>query len=113
MPRLDGTGPWGAGPMTGWGRGLCGSGGGAGYARGGRGLGFRRGPGGRYGRGFEWGGALPRQGGTYAPAYGMPYPHEGDPVREMDALRSEAEALKARMEEISRRMREMEKPPTE
>jgi len=24
MPRFDGTGPWGSGPGTGWGRGPCG-----------------------------------------------------------------------------------------
>ena len=23
MPRFDGTGPWGLGPNTGWGRGIC------------------------------------------------------------------------------------------
>ena len=33
MPRFDGTGPWGMGPGTGWGRGPC---------RGGYGYGFRR-----------------------------------------------------------------------
>ncbi len=64
MPRFDGTGPAGAGPMTGWGRGYCGTGfdrasgpgfghgqgGGMGYGHGfgrGRGMGpgFGRGPG--------------------------------------------------------------------
>ena len=34
MPRFDGTGPWGTGPGTGWGRGPCGGGG--------YGCGFRR-----------------------------------------------------------------------
>ncbi len=34
MPRLDGTGPWGRGPMTGWGRGFCGMGSGRGFGRG-------------------------------------------------------------------------------
>jgi len=41
MPRFDGTGPMGQGPMTGRGLGSCG--GGMGYGRGqGRGFGFRR-----------------------------------------------------------------------
>lgn len=26
MPRFDGTGPWGLGPLTGWGLGPCGAG---------------------------------------------------------------------------------------
>ena len=48
MPRGDGTGPWGLGPMTGRGAGFC-----AGYRAprymnfGGRGLGFGRGRGNR------------------------------------------------------------------
>lgn len=41
MPKFDGTGPLGQGPMTGRGMGLCGRG--LGYGRGfGRGFGFRR-----------------------------------------------------------------------
>ena len=41
MPRFDGSGPMGQGPMTGRGLGPCG--GGMGYGRGqGRGFGFRR-----------------------------------------------------------------------
>ena len=75
MPGFDGTGPMGAGPMTGWGRGVCGPNQGAGYvapspARGGyrapayggtpgrsfgRGLGFRQGFGMGFGRGRGFG----------------------------------------------------------
>jgi hypothetical protein len=90
MPRFDGTGPAGMGPMTGWGRGYCntsqttygsapawgpgywGAVYGSGFGRG-RGFsqsrGFDRGfwPGtgrGRgYGRGFGWRGAYPARGG--------------------------------------------------
>lgn len=44
MPRFDGTGPWGSGPGTGWGKGPCGAG--MGWRRGrrifGRGFGWRR-----------------------------------------------------------------------
>ena len=42
MPRLDGTGPAGMGPMTGRGLGPCGYGYGRGYGRG-RGMGYGRG----------------------------------------------------------------------
>ena len=90
MPRLDGTGPAGMGPRTGWGQGYCnpsqttygsapagrpgyqGSGYGQGFARAqgfgqGRGFnsGFRPGPGmGRgYGRGFGRRGANNARGG--------------------------------------------------
>jgi hypothetical protein len=82
MPGLDGTGPAGIGPMTGWGRGYCnpslgaygpapvfgpaywGPGYGRGFARGpgfGRGRGFRRG----FGRGPGWRGAFPAWGRWY------------------------------------------------
>lgn len=103
--------------MTGWGRGFCGSETRASYGRGGRGFGGQRGLAGwfgrGYGRGFGWGGALPRRAGAYGPPYAgsYSYPYEENPAREMDVLKSEAESLKARMEEISRRIQELEKPP--
>lgn len=40
MPRMDGTGPMGAGPMTGRGLGICGGGMGVGRCGRGRGWGF-------------------------------------------------------------------------
>jgi hypothetical protein len=77
MPAFDGTGPYGAGPMTGWGRGFCSPRGSAyapyqswgpgyrGLAYGpgfGRGRGFRRGfgPGMGWGRGYGRGFGFPR-----------------------------------------------------
>ena len=42
MPRLDGTGPMGSGPGTGWGLGPCGGGMAYGRQARGRGLGWRR-----------------------------------------------------------------------
>ena len=48
MPRLDGTGPMGQGPMTGRGMGNCPAGGR------GRGQGFGRGFGGRFFRGWPF-----------------------------------------------------------
>ena len=78
MPGFDGTGPMGAGPMTGGGRGFCnpayagygqGYGGGFGYGRGlagaavfSRGFGPGLGWGGGYGRGFG--------GRAFYPAWG-------------------------------------------
>lgn len=60
MPRFDGTGPQGQGPMTGRGMGPCGQGGrpvGPGMGRGagrGMGQGYGRQGGRGYGRGFCW-----------------------------------------------------------
>ena len=70
MPRFDGTGPDGRGPMTGWGRGFCnpseaGVAPGAAPAVEYRGFGRGRGPG--QGRGLGRGrGRTPGQGRTYA-----------------------------------------------
>ncbi len=72
MPRGDGTGPGGMGPMTGRGAGFC-----AGYDR----PGFLNPIGGRLGGGFGWargglpvnyggwGGYQPQYGGGYIPQY--------------------------------------------
>lgn len=43
MPKFDGTGPWGYGPVTGWGMGHCGNGRRCGSGRG-FGQGFRQRP---------------------------------------------------------------------
>lgn len=89
MPRFDGTGPAGVGPMTGWGRGFCAPAGpayapygdrgpgfwGPGYGRGfgrGRGFGPGRGLGRGLGRGMGWGKGYGRGFGRRAfnPAWG-------------------------------------------
>ena len=126
MPGFNGTGPMGAGPMTGGGRGFCnpayagyGSGntGGFGYARGyGRGRGCRRGfgPGtGRgpgYGRGFGWQGFYPAWGAGHGPAngpfYGNPYGMSSE--EELHMLRNEADAIKSDLEGINKRIEELE-----
>lgn len=62
MPAMDGTGPYGNGPMTGFGRGYCGNpnwnrpawGCGRGFGRGFGAGGFRRGPSFGPGRGLGW-----------------------------------------------------------
>jgi hypothetical protein len=117
MPRFDGTGPMGAGPMTGGGRGFCNPGGAAygpsygrgfGYGRGyGRGRGFRRGfgpgPGwGRgYGRDFGWRAFYPEWGAGCAPAYG---PSNMNPRDEANMLRDEAEYIKQELDAINKRI---------
>ena len=122
MPGLDGTGPWGEGPMTGGGRGYCNSArkvygpnyANYGWGRGpGRGRGFRRGfyPGygrGRgYGRGFGWRAAYPAYGGWYGPppfdaTYAM------DPKDEVEILKDESASIKQDLNAIQRRIGEIE-----
>ncbi len=129
MPRGDGTGPLGLGPMTGRAAGYC-----AGYpAPGymnpipGRGWGgFGPGPGwgrGWFGRGggrgwrhWYWATGLP---GWARAAYGWPafggsaypYPYEPDlaPKEEMDMLKSQAEFFKQQIEDIQNRISTLEK----
>jgi hypothetical protein len=119
MPGFDGTGPMGAGSMTGGARGFCNPAY-AGYGRGyGRGRGFRRGfgPGlgwGRgYGRGFggrafypDWGtGYAPASSPSYGPWYGNPYGM--NPQDELHMLRDEADAIKSDLEGITKRIQEL------
>ena len=126
MPGFDGTGPMGAGPMTGGARGFCNPasadygpiyGGGFGYGRGfGRGRGFRRGFGqgrgwGRgYGRGFGWRTFSPAWGAGYGPAYGPVYgnPYGMSPEDELNMLRNEADAVRSDLEGINKRIEELE-----
>lgn len=91
MPGFDGTGPAGAGPMTGGGRGYCSSGYGYrcnwGYGRGyGRGLGY----------GAGWGG----------PGYYPPAPPT--PEQERQALSIEAQNLRQALRDIERRLAELQ-----
>ena len=130
MPGMDGTGPMGAGPMTGGGWGLCnpygrsygayGGYGAYGAPRFGRGRGFRGGfgPGfgrGRgFGRGFGWramGAPWGAWGGWYGPAYGSPYPM--NPEAEVSMLRDEAGYMKEELDAINKRIQELESESTE
>lgn len=104
MPGFDGTGPQGAGPMTGGARGLCnpraiGYGsqfvGGFGY---GRGFGMGRG----YGRGFGRG-----MGMAYGPGYVPRYPLE--PADEITRLKAEADYMKRSLDAVNKRIEELEK----
>ena len=120
MPRGDGTGPAGMGPMTGRAAGYCAGYpvpgfmnpvGGRGYGGRGRGGGFGRGRG--FGRGFGWA----RAGYGY-PAWGeavnpyAPYPAPAaptvNPEQELAGLKQQAEYLQNALNEIKERMAELE-----
>ncbi|MCK5594864.1 DUF5320 domain-containing protein [bacterium] len=103
MPRGDGTGPGGMGPMTGRAAGYC-----AGYSvpgymnpiagrgRFGYGLGFGRGRG--FGRGFGFRGA----------AYdGYPYAPEITSQQETDMLKEQSKAITEELEAINKRISEL------
>jgi hypothetical protein len=123
MPRGDGTGPAGMGPMTGRAAGFC-----AGYPVpgymnpvGGRGY-WGWGRGGGFGRGFGWGRAgygFPAYGGAVNPyAYGgavNPYAYGGAPFtptvapqQELDGLKGQAEYLEDALDGIKKRIEELE-----
>jgi hypothetical protein len=110
MPRGDGTGPMGMGPMTGRAAGYCveyatpgfmntlpgrGMGGGRGWGRG-----FGR------GRGMGWG-----RGWMY-PGVGYPVPYAAPPAAPQDepaALKEQAKYLTESLDDINRRLAELEK----
>ena len=126
MPGGDGTGPTGAGPMTGRAAGYCAGNAAPGYVNpgGGRGFGGRgRGGGGRGGFGWRnrfyatgltgWQRAAmgyPAFGGV-APGAG-PYPGpvapamDGEP--QLEALKAQAEYLEETLDGIRKRMEELE-----
>lgn len=113
MPRGDGTGPWGVGPMTGRGLGYCAGFPVPGYLNPGPGFGPRRGWPGWGGRGRGWwrfrrayAAAVPWTWWYRVPrgAYGFYY---GNPADEED-LREEAEMLKEEMEVLRERLEEIE-----
>jgi len=115
MPRGDGTGPRGLGPMTGRAAGYCAGYPAAGFmnpyiGRPGLGFGYGRGLGrGRgYGRGF-WPiypypitSPMPYGGGGF-------YQPPAEPKQEMEMLAGEAKYLKEQLEEIKKRITELEK----
>ena len=120
MPRGDGTGPAGMGPMTGRAAGYCAGYpvpgfmnpvGGRGY--GGRGRGFRGGGFGR-GRGFGWAGAgygYPAWGGAVASPY-APYPGSVAPTptpeQELAGLKQQTEYFENALGEIKKRIEQLE-----
>ena len=122
MPGFNGTGPQGAGPMTGGARGYCNPGYSRNYFAYGRGYGigrgFRGGFGGGsgwgrgYGRGFGWRGAYQPYGAWYGPdRYAAPYTIK--PEDELNMLKNEATAIKNDLDEINKRIKEIESQPQE
>jgi hypothetical protein len=97
MPRGDGTGPAGQGPMTGRGMGYC-----AGLSMPGfMNFGFGRGPGRGlgFGRGFAW------RARFFQPVMQPQAMTEAD---EKKILQEELEILKEEMKEIQKRLKEIE-----
>jgi hypothetical protein len=111
MPRGDGTGPAGMGPMTGRAAGYCAGYGAPGFANapgwGGREFGYRGG----FGRG--WGRGSLRYGypaGAYAPppAAGPYAPPWGDSEAQMVALKNQARWLRESLSQIEEQIQALE-----
>ena len=117
MPRGDGTGPGGMGPMTGRAAGYCAGYGVPGFANaaGGRGLGMAWGRGGGRGLGMAWGrgggwgrGAGSGWGFAPAPVSGAYAPVQPRPEEELGALRQQADWLKEQADAINARIQELQ-----
>lgn len=114
MPRGDGTGPAGFGPMTGRSAGYCAGYSVPGYANSVRGRGFGRGWGRGFGRGRGWrqGAGFPRDlayGDPYSVPYREPYyPTKVTPQQEADMLRGQANAIQEELKAVNERLNELE-----
>ncbi len=116
MPAGNGTGPMGAGPMTGRAAGFCTGHAAPGYANSFGGRGFR-GRGGGRGRGFRhWYHAtgLPAWArdpyGYSAPV--APMPVQPSPEQELAALKQQAEQMQNVIEDVNHRIKELETQKT-
>ena len=119
MPRGDGTGPRGMGPMTGRAAGYCAGSNVPGFANpapgggygGGYGRGYGRGMGG-WGRGYGWGRGAPGGYAGYPPPiayqWGAVAPPGVPGVDETTALTQQKEALEAQLAGISERLQALE-----
>ncbi len=113
MPRGDGTGPRGMGPMTGRAAGYCAGQGAPGYMNPIPGGGFGGGGGWRrqyYATGLPARGNFPGYPGPYPPSYPAaqsPY-SAPDPALEMRMLQEQALALEAQLNFIRKRLSEIE-----
>ncbi len=124
MPRGDGTGPAGLGPMTGRAAGYCAGFGIPGYMNPSAGRGFGIGFGksrGFWGRGWGWRNMYYATGlpgwmrlGVHAVPYVNPSPYypayqKPDPETEKQALKEQSEYLESELEAIRKRLEEVEK----
>lgn len=113
MPRGDGTGPMGNGPMTGRGAGYCAGTEAPGYVNPVPGRCFGMGFGGGRGAGRRnrfYAASFPRGGrfGGNVPRYGFSGPYvTPDPEQEKQTLKNQAEALQAEIDAIKKRLAEM------
>lgn len=111
MPRGDGTGPNGQGPMTGRGIGYCAGFNAPGFMSPGfgRGLALRRGFGRGMGRGFRWRTRIIQQ---VLPEQLIPIqqvPVQFSEAEEKNYLQEELTVLKQEMQEIEARLKELSK----
>lgn len=125
MPRGDGTGPMGLGPMAGRAAGYCAGYSMPGYAnsilgRGyfGQGRGFFGRGGGRGRRNWYYATGLPgwQRASMGMPAFGGAYPYNGPemtPKQEANILKNEADFLKQQLEDIHGRIETLEKSQAE
>ena len=109
MPGFDRSGPMGAGPMTGGGRGYCNPATTPGFRAfyGGYAGGSRIRPG--FSRGRGWRRGLGRGYRFYPPAADLD--DSVDTAGELTALRNEADYLKGSLDAVIRRIDELEKRP--
>ncbi len=111
MPGFDGSGPMGAGSMTGGARGFCNpanTGYNPQFAGGyGRGMGLRRGFRGGAGPGMSAGPGYGRGFGFYPPVGGAAYQMTAED--EINMLKANADYMKNSLDEISKRIKELEK----
>jgi len=110
MPGFDGMGPWGMGPMTGWGRGYCPEP--AGYVRPRYGI-FRGGYWGGRGRGWRnryWAAGVP--GWDW---WGVPTRFEPELTKqeEMEILQEEAKSLERQLEYVKKDIDKLKQSKTE
>jgi len=104
MPGFNGTGPQGAGPMTGGARGYCNPAAGGLRANANRGFGYGRGFGGNRGFGRGYG------RGYYPPPAPLYYGGTGD---EAAAIKTETDYLKETLDAINKRLEALEKKVSE
>lgn len=109
MPRGDGTGPAGMGPMTGRSAGYCAGFGVPGFVNRnvGFGGGFGRGAGRGAGRGIGLGFRTRMGLGAAMPWFGFAGRPDGE--TEQTLLKNQAEALKAQLNAVQQRLTELEK----